>query len=467
MKNCLAASRVLLCAAFILLLGAAGNAQAPGDPHASPAYGVAQRLVSEARAARASGQSETAHNRDYQAVLQFQQVVRSRAYGHTVYAREALRQQAKIEEDFLQDKNAAIQSLQTLHNTFPDDQAVLPEIQRVGNELDQWNQTITPRSTPFHILGATLYRIMDFLVALTGRQSWSYFLAILMVSVLVKLALTPLSNKQYASMKAMQKLQPYMTELQAKHKNDKELLGRKMMELQKEHGVNMFGGCITMLPTIPIMYLLYYMIRLYQYQFSHGTFLWIGSGLSHMFPSILGINLGQPDWPLLLLYAGSMYVTQKMTITPAVDPQQAEQQRMMTIMTPFMSTYFFYTYHLPSAFVLYYLIFNILSTAQQKYYMRKHAGDAPSAGSDGDGGSKRLPLLPSGSGDGQAKSLSSNGNGNGTGSRRVGAGRTVPVAEASEGAATRDNFSRPSNGTAPTAKGVIAPKKIHPRKKRR
>ncbi len=467
MKNCLAASRVLLCAAFILLLGAAGNAQAPGDPHAPPAYGVAQRLVSEARAARASGQSETAHNRAYQAVLQFQQVVRSRAYGHTVYAREALRQQAKIEEDFLQDKNAAIQSLQTLHNTFPDDQAVLPEIQRVGNELDQWNQTITPRSTPFHILGATLYRIMDFLVALTGRQSWSYFLAILMVSVLVKLALTPLSNKQYASMKAMQKLQPYMTELQAKHKNDKELLGRKMMELQKEHGVNMFGGCITMLPTIPIMYLLYYMIRLYQYQFSHGTFLWIGSGLSHMFPSILGINLGQPDWPLLLLYAGSMYVTQKMTITPAVDPQQAEQQRMMTIMTPFMSTYFFYTYHLPSAFVLYYLIFNILSTAQQKYYMRKHAGDAPSAGSDGDGGSKRLPLLPSGSGDGQAKSLASNGNGNGTGSRRVGTGRTVPVAEANEGAATRDNFSRPSNGTAPTAKGVIAPKKIHPRKKRR
>ncbi len=467
MKNCLAASRVLLCAAFILLLGTAGNAQAPGDPNAPPAYGVAQRLVSEARAARASGQSETAHNRAYQAVLQFQQVVRSRAYGHTVYAREALRQQAKIEEDFLQDKNAAIQSLQTLHNTFPDDQAVLPEIQRVGNELDQWNQTITPRSTLIHIIGAWLYRTMDFLVALTGRQSWSYFFAILMVSVLVKLALTPLSNKQYASMKAMQKLQPYMTELQAKHKNDKELLGRKMMELQKEHGVNMFGGCITMLPTIPIMYLLYYMIRLYQYQFSHGTFLWIGSGLSHMFPSILGINLGQPDWPLLLLYAGSMYVTQKMTITPAVDPQQAEQQRMMTIMTPFMSTYFFYTYHLPSAFVLYYLIFNILSTAQQKYYMRKHAGDAPSAGSDGDGGSKRLPLLPSGSGDGQAKSLASNGNGNGTGSRRVGAGRTVPVAEANEGAATRDNFSRPSNGTAPTAKGVIAPKKIHPRKKRR
>ena len=193
-----------------------------------------------------------------------------------------------------------------------------------------------------------------------------------------------------------------------------------------------------MLPTMPIMYLLYYMIRLYQYQFSHGTFLWIGSGLSHLFPSILGINLGQPDWPLLLLYAGSMYVTQRMTITPSMDPQQAETQKMMTIMTPFMTTYFFYQYHLPSAFVLYYLIFNILSTAQQKYYMRKRAGDAPSAGSGGDGGSKRLPAsaerLRRRSGEVPARR---NGNGNGNGSRRVGSGRTVPLAEAKEDGAAR------------------------------
>ena len=468
MKNCLAASRVLLCAAFFLISGAVANAQAPGDPNAPPAYAVAQRLQAEAQAARVSGQAQIAHNRDYQAVLQLQQVVKSRAYGHTPYAREALRQQAKIEENFLHDKNAAIQSLQTLHNTFPDDQAVLPEIQRVGNELDKFNQTITPQSTPLHILGAVLYRVMDYLVALTGRQTWSYFLAILLVSFLVKLALTPLSNKQYASMKEMQKLQPYMAELQAKHKNDKELLGRKMMELYKEHSINPAAGCITMLPTIPIMYLLYYMIRLYQYQFSHGTFLWIGSSVSHLFPNILGINLGQADWPLLILYAGSMYITQKMTIQPSMDPQQAETQKMMTIMTPFMTTYFFYQYHLPSAFVLYYLIFNILSTSQQKYYMRKRAGDAPSAGSGGDGGSKKLPVLPNGSGGGLSKLLSNgNGNGNGNGSRRVGSGRTIPIAEAKEEDRTGDNLSPLRNGSAPTARGVIAPNRVHPKKKRR
>ena len=61
----------------------------------------------------------------------------------------------------------------------------------------------------------------------------------------------------------------------------------------------MFGGCLPMLPTIPIMYLLYFMISRYQYQFSHGTFLWIGSGLSHLFPSIVAPNLGQQDIPLL------------------------------------------------------------------------------------------------------------------------------------------------------------------------
>ena len=452
MKIYPAARRTRFCAAFLFLaltaLGTAGRAQAPAPigPDVPPAYAIAQRLQAEASAARAAHDDQIAHNRSYQAVLQLQKVVKSRAYGHTDYAKEALRQQAAIEEHDLQDKNAAIQSLQTLHNTFPDDQAVLPQIVRVGNALDQFNQTITPRSTPFHVFGALLYRTIDFMVALTGRRAWSYALAILLISVVVKLALTPLSNKQYRSMKEMQKLQPYIQELQAKHKNEKELLGKKMMELYKEHGINPAAGCTPLLFQLPIMYTLYYAIRLYQYQFSHGTFLWIGSPLAHQFPAYLGINLGQPDIPILLLYALSMYVTQKMTVTPTMDPQQAETQKMMALMTPFMTTYFFLQYHLPSAFVLYYLTFNILSTAQQKYYMRKRAGDpvvTPGPGST---------LILNGNG--------ANGSGNGNGSRRL-------PARASEIAPAGETGKAHTNGTAPTAKGVIAPPKIHPKKKRR
>ncbi len=444
MKNTRAASRTLLCAAAFLLYAltmstARAQSPLPIGPDTPPAYGVAQRLEAEAKAAKGAGNAEIAHRRAYQAVIKLQEVVKSRTFGKTRYAREALREQADMEEHYLNDKNAAIQSLQTLHNTFPDDQTVKPEIDRLAGELNLWNKKFAPPpAPPIHNLGAALYAVMDFFVNLLGRQSWSYALAILIISILVKLALTPFSNKQYASMKEMQKLQPDIQELQAKHKNDKELLGRKMMELYKDHGVNPAAGCIGVLPTLPVMYLLYYMISRYQYEFINGNFLWIGSGLSKQFPTYLGLNLGQPDIPLLLLYAASMYVTQKMTVTPTMDPQQAETQKMMAIMTPFMTTYFFLQYHLPAAFVLYYLIFNILSTVQQKYYLRRRAGDPP------------LPLT-----------VKATGNGNGSASASSVVRLTKDDVEHTNG-----NGSR-SNGTVPTAKGLIEPRKTHPKKKRR
>ncbi|MGI4792231.1 MAG: YidC/Oxa1 family membrane protein insertase [Janthinobacterium lividum] len=468
MKTCFAARRTLLSAAFLflslLIAGSSVKAQSPVD--VPPAYGVAQRLQAEAVAASAAGNAQIAHNRYYQAVIQLNQVVKSKAYGHTDFAKQALWQQAGIEENKLHDLNASIQSLQTLHNTFPEDLTVMPQIARIGTQLDNFNKTVNPHSTPFHIFGAALYHVIDFLVQLTGRQTWSYWLAIFLISFLVKLALTPLSNKQYRSMKEMQKLQPYIQELQAKHKNDKEVLGKKTMELYKEHSINPMAGCTPLLFQLPIMYTLYYTIRLYQYQFSHGTFLWIGSSLSHMFPAYLGINLGQPDIPILLLYAASMYVTQKMTVTPTMDPQQAETQKMMAIMTPFMTTYFFLQYHLPSAFVLYYLTFNIISTAQQKYYMRKRAGDSL-PGSGGDGGTKRPPILfDGGGGGGTANAIplngsSGNGSSNGNGSRRI------PSRALSETVSAGDRDKAHSNGVTPTAKGIIAPPKVHPKKKRR
>ncbi len=469
MKKCFAARRHSLwsvfSAAFLLTLfvsGASVQAQSPADT--PPAYGVAQRLQAEAAAAAAAHDYQTEHNRYYQAVLELQQVAKSRQYGHTDFARQALQQQAGIEENHLQDKNAAIQSLQTLHNTFPNDPNVMAQIATVGTALDNFNKTITPSSTPFHIFGAYLYRVLDFFVSLTGRQTWSYWVAILLLSVIVKLALTPLSNKQYRSMKEMQKLQPYIQELQAKHKNDKTLLGSKTMELYKEHGINPAAGCTPLLFQLPIMYTLYYTIRLYQYQFSHGTFLWIGSGISHVFPQYLGINLGQPDIPILLLYAASMYFTQKMTVTPTMDPQQAETQKLMAIMTPFMTTYFFLQYHLPSAFILYYLVFNILSTAQQKYYMRKRAGDSQ-PGSGGDGGSKPPLVLMDGPNGGAILLNGRNGNSNGNGSNGNGS-RRVPVGSLSDSSSNGRDKAH-TNGVEPTAKGIIAPPKVHPKKKRR
>ncbi len=474
-----------LALAFILALMLSGMAPrasaqsapaliAPAGVHYGPpppAYAFALRLYNQSVAAQqyaarlaaagdagnAAFQSDIAHRRALQAVRKFQEVVASHAYGHTPYAADSLFQEAQLEEKALNNKAAAVQAYQTLHNTFSGTASAPPlaasEQARVETELDRQNKTTFP--------GSILYGIMDFMVHLCGGPgfAYSYALAIFLISILVKLLMTPLSNKQYASMKEQQKLQPIIKEIQAKYKNDREAQGRKVMEVYKEHGVNPAAGCLPLLVQLPFLYLLYYMIRLYQYQFAHGQFLWIGSALAHQFPAYLGINLGQPDIPILLLYAFSMYVTQKMMISP--DPQQAEQQKTMAIMTPFMTTYFFLQYHLPSAFVLYYLVFNILSTAQQQYYMKKRAADTGDTG--GDGGSRPepdAPVLPGGSG--RVKVLPARDSGVSASSRRVGAGRDVPLAEAKE-----NGTAVPLNGTNGTARGVIAPAKVHPKKKRR
>ena len=199
--------------------------------------------------------------------------------------------------------------------------------------------------------------------------------------------MTPLTNKQYATMKEQQKLQPLIKELQAKYK-DKEEQGRKMMELYKERGINPAASCLPMLLQLPIMYLLWYTISVYQYEFSYGSFLWIGSSFARQFPSIVAADLSQPDIPILLFYALSMYIQQRMMISP--DPQQAEQQRMMAIMTPFMSTYFFIQYKLSSAFILYYLIFNILGDRPAILLYEEAPGRRRRSGIDGPRGRKAL-----------------------------------------------------------------------------
>jgi membrane protein insertase Oxa1/YidC/SpoIIIJ len=111
------------------------------------------------------------------------------------------------------------------------------------------------------------------------------------------------------------------------------------------------------------------MIRYYEYQFAQGTFLWIGwSPVVHKFAIplmgrpvwITAANLAQPDLILLLFYTASMIISQRLSV---VDPTQADQQKMMSIMMAVM--FFFFIGYLPSAFVLYWFTFNLLQTWQQ------------------------------------------------------------------------------------------------------
>lgn len=252
-------------------------------------------------------------------------------------------------------------------------------------------------------LYSVLYKFIDSLVALTGRRpGFSYWFAIILITVIVKIITTPLTKKQYQSMKEMQAIAPLIKDLQEKYKGDQKTIGEKTMELYREHHINPFASCLPLLIQMPILMMVFYMLKSYEFQLQHGTFAWIGSAISHTWglamPAFINAgsglvwvtarNLSEPDLILVVLYLVSMYFSTKMS---NVDPSQAEQQKMMAIMMPLMFAFIFAGY--PSAFLLYWLTLNILQTAQQWFIMKQPAPvlstrqvDTPPFSGEGDSG---------------------------------------------------------------------------------
>nr|NIM05157.1 membrane protein insertase YidC [Armatimonadota bacterium]NIM23375.1 membrane protein insertase YidC [Armatimonadota bacterium]NIM67239.1 membrane protein insertase YidC [Armatimonadota bacterium]NIN05426.1 membrane protein insertase YidC [Armatimonadota bacterium]NIO96638.1 membrane protein insertase YidC [Armatimonadota bacterium] len=289
-------------------------------------------------------------------------------YKGSEYAAEARLQIGIIYETKLQDEHQAMKTYRALSREFaPVSSKAAAEAETrltsLGEKIDRRNSQ------------KALYKFLDFFVALTGRhREYSYFLALVLVTALFKLALTPLSRAQFKGMKEMQKIQPLVKELQEKYKGNQKEFGEKLMALYKQHGVNPFSSCLPLLVQLPVLIMLYHMVRLYEFQFAKGHFLWIGSGLVDKAPTIVARNLADPDIPLLLLYIVSMFVSQKISI---VDPSQAEQQKIMMYAMPILFAWIFRDF--PSAFMLYWLIFNIMSTAQQYYIMKQPAAPGPGA----------------------------------------------------------------------------------------
>jgi YidC/Oxa1 family membrane protein insertase len=232
------------------------------------------------------------------------------------------------------------------------------------------------------------YQIIDNLVKVSGGQGWSYGLALVMLAFIVKLLLFPLTRKQYAAQREMQRMQPLIKELQKKFKGAE--LSQKQMALYKEHGVNPFAGCVPTLFQLPFLILVFTAIREYEHRFAQGTFLWIGSPIAAGNPSFLGTSLAMPDVPLLAMYALTNYIT--MRLSPAADPQQQQQQNTMALMTSVIFFWMFLSYKWSSAFVLYWLALNLISIWQQYHYIyqphkqRQATGEIlPAPGTSGNG----------------------------------------------------------------------------------
>jgi len=190
----------------------------------------------------------------------------------------------------------------------------------------------------------------------------NYGVAIILLTVLVKIVFYPLTHKSMSSMKAMQALQPQLNALRAKYKSDRQRFQREQMELFRKHKVNPMGGCLPMIVQIPIFYALYLTLQ-YSVELQGAPFvLWITD-----------LSKKDPFYVLPILMGVSMLVQQKMTPTVG-DPRQANIMLIMPVIFTFMFLEF------PTGLVLYWFVNNVLSIAQQyaidRAILRKKAAPA-------------------------------------------------------------------------------------------
>jgi YidC/Oxa1 family membrane protein insertase len=211
----------------------------------------------------------------------------------------------------------------------------------------------------------------------------SYGWALIVLALVVRVVMWPLSEMQFRSMAEMQKVQPLVKQLQAKFKNDPQAQNAAMMALYKEHKVNPLAGCVPMLIQFPILIGLYWAIQ-GQITEPHSVFpkehwLWIGSALSDKFPQVFAGSLAVPDVFLLILYVISMYFTVRYGSPPSTDPQQAQTQKIMAIVSPAMIAFFGFKYRWASALYIYWLATNVFTVAQQYWMFRRYGLIGPKA----------------------------------------------------------------------------------------
>jgi YidC/Oxa1 family membrane protein insertase len=245
----------------------------------------------------------------------------------------------------------------------------------------------------FHFITKPLFRALDFFYHLIGN----FGIAILIVTILVKLAFFPLANKSYESMSKMKKLQPEMKRLQERFKDDKMKQQQALMELYKKEKVNPMAGCLPILIQIPVFFALYKVLYI-TIEMRHAPFFgWI-QDLSSPDPTtifnLFGLIPWAPPhflmigiWPLIM--GVTMFVQMKLNPTPP-DPVQQQIFTWMPVLFTFMLAAF------PAGLVIYWTWNNTLSIIQQWVIMRRQGVEVnlwenmglgrKSAGSPGKGG---------------------------------------------------------------------------------
>lgn len=214
--------------------------------------------------------------------------------------------------------------------------------------------------------------ILEFFNGITN----SYGLAIIFLTLVIRGLIFPLSMKQYASMKAMQELQPKMKELQAKYKDNPQELNQALMAFYQENKVNPFGGCLPLLIQMPFLIALYSTLISKQFtdKVGHQGFLFIQDLTRVGF-----FGNGVPYWDNILMVAVfgiTTFITQKMMMTDPNDPMQ----KQMLYMMPIMITVMFVFIPLPAGVLLYTVFSNFFTMGQYLVLKRMYPTTSPPSG---------------------------------------------------------------------------------------
>jgi len=222
----------------------------------------------------------------------------------------------------------------------------------------------------FSILAVPLFWVLKLFYKVLGNYGW----AIVLLTLIIRIPFIPLVNKSQKSMKKMQEIQPKIAELKEKYKKDPQKMQAETMAIYKKHKVNPLGGCLPMLLQLPVFFALYN-ILLIAIELRFAPFiLWIkdlsapDTLLGHI-PEAIPLIGGYAVGPLPILMGVTMVIQQKMTPT-SMDPTQ---NKIMMLM-PIVFTFIFLNF--PSGLVLYWLMNNVFSIAQQFYANRKLAKEA-------------------------------------------------------------------------------------------
>ena len=222
--------------------------------------------------------------------------------------------------------------------------------------------------------------ILNVLIVLSHVLFGQFGLAIIALTIIVRLASWPLTRRQLNSSKAMQDMQPKLQELQRKYGKNKPKLQQEMMKLYKEAGINPLGCLWPMLIQFPIWIALYQAIMSALattpenlLNLAHRLYSWeMVSQAIPLSSQFLGLDLGQTALQagglgllLAIIVGGTMWIQQKMTAAPSVDPRQESTQRMMTLMMPLM--FGFFTLMFPSGLALYWAVSIIIGIITQYF----------------------------------------------------------------------------------------------------